>query len=53
MTDASPWWTPHVHADRRPRLMLRNAIAASLRDWFARHDFVEVETAALQGKSVV
>ncbi|MER8750075.1 EF-P lysine aminoacylase EpmA [Mesorhizobium sp. M1050] len=48
MTEASPWWTPHVHADRRPRLMLRNAIAASLRDWFAAHDFVEVETAALQ-----
>ena len=48
MTDASPWWTPHVHADRRPRLMLRNAIATSLRGWFARHDFVEVETAALQ-----
>lgn len=48
MTDASPWWTPHVHADRRPRLMLRNGIAASLRDWFSRRDFVEVETAALQ-----
>lgn len=46
--DASPWWTPHVHADRRPRLMLRNAIAAGLRDWFAQRDFVEVETAALQ-----
>lgn len=46
--DASPWWTPHVHTDRRPRLMLRNAIAASLRDWFAAEDFVEVETAALQ-----
>ncbi|WP_095085970.1 EF-P lysine aminoacylase EpmA [Mesorhizobium sophorae] len=46
--DASPWWTPHVHADRRPRLMLRNAIAASLRDWFAAEDFVEVEAAALQ-----
>ena len=25
--DASPWWTPHIHADRRPRLMQRNAIA--------------------------
>ncbi|QND65360.1 EF-P lysine aminoacylase GenX [Mesorhizobium loti] len=48
MTEASPWWTPHVHADRRPRLMLRNAIAAGLRDWFAAHDFIEVETAALQ-----
>lgn len=48
MTEASPWWTPDVHADRRPRLMLRNGIAASLRDWFAAHDFVEVQTAALQ-----
>jgi len=48
MTAASPWWTPHVHADRRPRLMLRNAIAASLRDWFAARDFVEVEASALQ-----
>ncbi|MFA6155661.1 EF-P lysine aminoacylase EpmA [Mesorhizobium sp.] len=48
MIAASPWWTPHVHADRRPRLMLRNAIAASLRDWFAGRDFIEVETAALQ-----
>ena len=28
--------------------MLRNGIAASLRDWFAAHDFVEVQTAALQ-----
>jgi len=48
MTAASPWWTPHVHADRRPRLMLRNAIAAAMRDWFARRDFIEVQTAALQ-----
>jgi elongation factor P--(R)-beta-lysine ligase len=48
MTAASPWWTPDVHADRRPRLILRNAITAALRDWFARGDFVEVETAALQ-----
>lgn len=28
--------------------MLRNGIAAGLRDWFAAHDFVEVQTAALQ-----
>ncbi|WP_442582554.1 EF-P lysine aminoacylase EpmA [Mesorhizobium sp. ASY16-5R] len=48
MTEASPWWTPHVHADRRPRLIQRNAIAAAIRDWFARRDFIEVETAALQ-----
>lgn len=48
MTRASPWWTPHVHADRRPRLMARNAIAAALRGWFAERDFIEVTTAALQ-----
>ncbi|MGX5849644.1 EF-P lysine aminoacylase EpmA [Mesorhizobium sp. PL10] len=48
MTEASPWWTPDVHADRRPRLIARNGIAADMRDWFARRDFVEVETAALQ-----
>lgn len=48
MTGASPWWTPHVHADRRPRLMLRNRIIAAFRDWFGRRDFVEVEAAALQ-----
>ncbi len=48
MTDASPWWTPSVHADRRPRLIARNAIKAAARTWFAGEDFVEVETAALQ-----
>ena len=48
MTEASPWWTPHVHADRRPRLMARNRIAAALRGWFAERDFVEVTTAGLQ-----
>ncbi|GJD49838.1 Elongation factor P--(R)-beta-lysine ligase [Methylobacterium crusticola] len=48
MTTASPWWAPHVHADRRPRLIARNRIAAALRGWFARADFVEVEAAALQ-----
>jgi len=48
MTDPSPWWAPHIHADRRPRLLRRNRIAAAIRDWFAYRDFVEVETAALQ-----
>ena len=48
MTTPSPWWTPHRHADRRPRLLQRNAIAAAIRDWFAQRDFVEVQTAALQ-----
>ena len=48
MTNPSPWWTPHIHADRRPRLLMRNAIARATRDWFADADFIEVETAALQ-----
>ncbi|MDQ2633634.1 MAG: EF-P lysine aminoacylase EpmA [Pseudomonadota bacterium] len=48
MTTPSPWWAPHRHADRRPRLIQRNAIAAAIRDWFGARDFVEVQTAALQ-----
>ena len=45
---SSPFWAPHVHADRRPILLARGRIVAALRAWFAAHDFVEVETAALQ-----
>jgi lysyl-tRNA synthetase class 2 len=45
---ASPWWNPDRHADRRPRLLARNAITAATRAWFAARDFVEVEAAALQ-----
>jgi lysyl-tRNA synthetase class 2 len=48
MTEPSPWWDPHVHADRRPRLILRNNITAATREWFMDRDFIEVETAALQ-----
>lgn len=46
--NASPWWTPHVHADRRPALLARARLTAALRGWFAARDFLEVETAALQ-----
>jgi elongation factor P--(R)-beta-lysine ligase len=45
---ASPFWAPHVHADRRPFLLARNRIVVALRAFFAAHDFVEVETGALQ-----
>lgn len=48
MPDASPWWTPHVHADRRPRLVLRNRIAAAIRNFLGTRDFLEIEAAALQ-----
>ncbi len=44
----SPWWTPHVHADRRPFLIGRNRLQAALRRFFAERDFVEVDTATLQ-----
>lgn len=43
-----PWWRPDIHADRRPRLILRNRIVAAIRAWFAARDFVEIDPAALQ-----
>src|SRR5262249_13760032 len=48
MAADSPWWTPHVHADRRPLLLTRGRIVAALRAWFAARDFVEIEAAILQ-----
>jgi len=45
---ASPFWAPHVYADRRPFLLARNRIVAALRDWFTKNEFIEVETGALQ-----
>ena len=44
----SPFWAPHVHADRRPALLARGRIVTALRAWFAGQDFVEVETGVLQ-----
>jgi len=48
MAKNPPFWLPGVHAARRPFLLKRGRVAAALRAWFAAHDFVEVETAALQ-----
>ena len=48
MTNTSPWWMPHIHADRRPFLLARNRIKAALRGWFEEQGFVEVDTACLQ-----
>ncbi|WP_457581968.1 EF-P lysine aminoacylase EpmA [Ensifer canadensis] len=48
MSHASPWWTPHVHADRRPFLLGRNRIQSALRRFFNERDFIEVDTATLQ-----
>jgi lysyl-tRNA synthetase class 2 len=48
LSDIPPFWLPGRHAARRPYLLARNRIAAALRAWFAKFDFLEVETAALQ-----
>ena len=48
MAKSPPFWLPGVHAARRPFLLGRARVAAALRAWFAAHDFVEVETPALQ-----
>lgn len=45
---AARWWTPSVHADRRPFLLGRNAIQAAFRGFFASRDFMEVDTCTLQ-----
>jgi elongation factor P--(R)-beta-lysine ligase len=43
-----PFWNAGSYAARRPYLLARARITAALRAWFARRDFVEVETATLQ-----
>jgi lysyl-tRNA synthetase class 2 len=45
---APPFWSPDVHADRRPRLLARGRIKAAIRRWFESEGFVEVDTACLQ-----
>ncbi len=48
MSTDRPWWTPEVHADRRPLLAARARIKAALRAWFDGQGFIEVEPGALQ-----
>ncbi|MEY4878656.1 MAG: hypothetical protein RJB62_124 [Pseudomonadota bacterium] len=45
---ASPWWTPHIHADRRPLLLARNRIRDAVRTHFGERNFTEIECGALQ-----
>jgi lysyl-tRNA synthetase class 2 len=47
-TQASPWWTPSVHADRRPILLARGRIEAALRGYLAARDFLVVDPPGLQ-----
>ena len=42
-----PWWSPQTHADRRPLLIRRGAIKASIRGHFLAQGFTEVECGAL------
>jgi lysyl-tRNA synthetase class 2 len=44
----SPWWSAARHADIRPFLTARGAIAKAVRAWFDEQGFVEVETGILQ-----
>jgi elongation factor P--(R)-beta-lysine ligase len=48
MVAPSPWWTPDVHADRRPFLLARGRITAALRAHFAARGFIETEAGILQ-----
>jgi lysyl-tRNA synthetase class 2 len=48
MSALSPWWAPHVHADRRPFLAARGRVTAAARNFFVARSFTEVESAALQ-----
>ncbi len=45
---ASAWWTPSLHADRRPILLARNRIEAAIRTYLAAEDFVMVDPPGLQ-----
>ena len=48
MSNPSPWWSPKIHADRRPFLMDRGRIVRAFRQFFEQQAFVEVETPILQ-----
>jgi elongation factor P--(R)-beta-lysine ligase len=48
MNASSPWWAPHVHADRRPFLAARGRVTAAARDFFRSRGFTEIESAVLQ-----
>jgi elongation factor P--(R)-beta-lysine ligase len=43
----NPWWSPHIHADKRPALIGRGRIKAAARAWFEGQGFTEVECGAL------
>lgn len=44
----SSWWHPGIYLRKIPALQIRQKVKKTLRDYFAAHDFQEVETPALQ-----
>jgi lysyl-tRNA synthetase class 2 len=44
----SPWWAPHVHKDRRPKLKARGKMIEAARHFFNTQNFTEVDPAILQ-----
>lgn len=45
--EASPWWSPAIHTDRRPLLLQRGRIKSAFRRHFEDQGFTEVECGAL------
>src|SRR6185312_16106500 len=45
--ETSPFWSPRVHADRRPALLQRNRMKTAFRGHFEAEGFTEVECGAL------
>ncbi len=48
LSNPLPWWHPRRFAERRAFLDARARIASAVRAFFAREEFVEVDTPALQ-----
>ncbi|NBO20250.1 MAG: EF-P lysine aminoacylase GenX [Proteobacteria bacterium] len=48
MSNSEPWWKPEQFAQKRKALEARAKILSTIRDYFAREAFVEVDTPALQ-----
>ncbi len=48
MSSNRPWWSPDVHADRKPFLRARARIKAAIRASLEAQGFTEVETGVLQ-----
>ncbi|MBL0849139.1 MAG: EF-P lysine aminoacylase GenX [Candidatus Liberibacter ctenarytainae] len=43
-----PWWNRDFHQNRRSLLIKRNIIKQSIREYFLKNDFVEIDSLALQ-----